>query len=447
MTRCYFEGSLSDLALELASKVQVMQAELQRLREENARFQKLLDKNVLEPMEVELSTLGASSSAACSATRLLAVPSSPGVQQRSVSFAAGGSGHVATAAPLLDGHMEPLKVVAEGAVSEAANGQQPPARRKTLTLVGKMPTTRAGQKGPSATMMIVKQEATGQSASARSAESLSQRVRSTSSMARTMSRVWHEDWIDALAAVVIVTNIITLGLKPYMGKAAWSMLGKFFAVYYVVELGLKLCLQGPKQYFCSDRYRGWNIFETILAVFAIWDEFFLEGTKAPPQLLKIARVAKLVRLVRLARFEMFRDLGVMLGRLQAGFRSMKGSFVLLIITLWSTSILLTQYVGSDEKLHSSDWEDFEQERRMLFSTVLRSFLTVFRCVGGDCSTSDGHPLAVWMTEVYGAYFILPYVTLQFLLCYGLLNLVSALFVESTLLGAGASEQHLEESVW
>merc|ERR1712032_406770 len=75
---------------------------------------------------------------------------------------------------------------------------------------------------------------------------------------------------------------------------------------------------------------------------------------------------------------------------------------------------------------------FNEERKMLFSTVLLSSLTVFRCVNGDCSMSNGTPLVVWFCHAYGALFVLPYVACIIVVTYGMLNLVMALFVDSTL---------------
>merc|ERR1712061_429437 len=61
----------------------------------------------------------------------------------------------------------------------------------------------------------------------------------------------------------------------------------------------------------------------------------------------------------------------------------------------------------------------------LFQSVASSFLTVFRCTLGDCSTAGGTPMAVHVHKDYGFVAGLLFLGFCFATGIGLMNVISA----------------------
>jgi len=81
-----------------------------------------------------------------------------------------------------------------------------------------------------------------------------------------------------------------------------------------------------------------------------------------------------------------------------------------------------------------------------FQNVPKSMFTIFRCSFGDCSTDDGTPLfpSVWEEIESGWVWSVAYSAFTFIVTIGLFNIISAIFVESTLAAAAnlhAAQQH------
>jgi len=83
--------------------------------------------------------------------------------------------------------------------------------------------------------------------------------------------------------------------------------------------------------------------------------------------------------------------------------------------------------------------DLEKQKTLypLFDSVLRSMLTVFRCSFGDCSTIGGTPIPEFILEEYGWEYSLGYCLFLFFITVGLFNIISAIFVDSTMNASAA----------
>jgi hypothetical protein len=67
-----------------------------------------------------------------------------------------------------------------------------------------------------------------------------------------------------------------------------------------------------------------------------------------------------------------------------------------------------------------------------FNTVPRSMFTVFRCSFGDCSSRTGVPIPEYIKLGYGGVASILYCMFLFSIVIGLFNVISAIFVDSTL---------------
>jgi len=75
-----------------------------------------------------------------------------------------------------------------------------------------------------------------------------------------------------------------------------------------------------------------------------------------------------------------------------------------------------------------------------FPTVTSSVLTTFRCMIGDCSTRVGTPLAIPLSDGYGLRFTITYMALMCSAMFGVFNIITAIFVESTISGLRHTNQ-------
>merc|ERR1712137_831643 len=81
-----------------------------------------------------------------------------------------------------------------------------------------------------------------------------------------------------------------------------------------------------------------------------------------------------------------------------------------------------------------------EEVKVAFSTLGRALFTVFRCLIGDCATTQGKPLVLMMTTAYGWTFGLGYTVVMMLVTFGLFNLIMAIYLENTLACAKSHDE-------
>merc|ERR1719330_1047871 len=99
------------------------------------------------------------------------------------------------------------------------------------------------------------------------------------------------------------------------------------------------------------------------------------------------------------------------------------------------ALVLREMLGREQ--HDHIWE--------LFNSVPQSMFTTFRCSFGDCTTLDGAPLFQHVQGDYGGWFSLFYCLFVFSFTIGVFNVISAIFVESTMAAAMALEQGRKQS--
>merc|ERR1712139_489389 len=93
------------------------------------------------------------------------------------------------------------------------------------------------------------------------------------------------------------------------------------------------------------------------------------------------------------------------------------------------SLIFREMFGRKEVEHVS----------LYFNSVPRSMFTVFRCSFGDCSSRGGMPIFEHVYHHYGFRYSAVYALFVFVVTIGLFNVISAIFVESTMAAAIASQ--------
>jgi len=98
--------------------------------------------------------------------------------------------------------------------------------------------------------------------------------------------------------------------------------------------------------------------------------------------------------------------------------------------------------GKDECTRAE--KHLQRYKEELFSSVLKSMFTVFRCFTDGCSSSDGTPLITYFWDTYGLPFIGTYILITVFVLFGLFNLIMAVFVENTLEYARTDQQKRQQ---
>lgn len=128
------------------------------------------------------------------------------------------------------------------------------------------------------------------------------------------------------------------------------------------------------------------------------------------------------------------------------------AIVLLTVVCFVLGIMMRQTMGQWCNPEMVQFENLcrephlERYGEMLFSTLSRSCLTVFRCFTDGCSAPDGTPLMVHIFEdsSYGQVIVFIYVLSFLFVTFGLFNLIMAIFVENTMESARFDERKRQQ---
>jgi len=246
--------------------------------------------------------------------------------------------------------------------------------------------------------------------------------------------------IDQGFNVVTIANIVVIGVSAdvAIGWAGWTFIDFVFAVFFLVEMILKLKLLGTRVYFYGPTCR-WNIMEAILVGLAIGEIMMTvyadymadgRGDKGKTSLLRILRLLRIARVLRVCRLDWFSELAQMISGAMGGMRTLMWSIVLISLPLFAVALLLRETLGN-----SLDPDGSSEN----FSSLAQSFFTVFRCVTGDCSQEDGKPIFVLVTSAHGWGFGVLYFLIMVSCTFGLFNVIAAIYVENTVAASKYNE--------
>jgi len=240
---------------------------------------------------------------------------------------------------------------------------------------------------------------------------------------------------------VISLNALFIGIsmdQSEEGIGVLFVIDLAFSIFFLLELALKIRMHGWRRYLCGES-RVSNAFDTSLVVIDALQQALLivapqasasMGHAPSASLFRIIRIVRLTRLIRLLRSHVYKDLMTMIQGMLGGLHTLMWAMVLFFIFLYVVSLLFREMLGREEKD-----EIFE-----LFNSVPRSMFTTFRCSFGDCSTIAGAPLFEQVQLDYGGFPSLFYCLFVFTVTIGLFNVISAIFVESTMAAATSLQQ-------
>jgi hypothetical protein len=236
---------------------------------------------------------------------------------------------------------------------------------------------------------------------------------------------------DSFMGVLIVSNAFTIGFSMDNESKFWDGLDMFFSISFLFEQCLKIYLIGVWKHYYSIAN-----FSDACLVLIDWIQFLIQmnqdDQKRSPSasLFRVIRLIRLVRLARLLRMPIFSDLVSMITGLVGGLTTLIWSIALFFLIVYVCALMFREFFGRSEKENIFDY----------FNSVPRAMFTVFRCSFGDCSSATGVPIFEHITLQYGALYAVIYCIFIFLITVGLFNVISAIFVESTMKAAIENEQ-------
>jgi len=125
-----------------------------------------------------------------------------------------------------------------------------------------------------------------------------------------LANLIHSNKFELVCVLVILVNAVFAAFQADWEVAnvnkqperTMTLFSLFFCGFYVFEITLKLAVHGG-YFFINDEWK-WNIFDILLVVLALYDQFtaqFLEQTGANLSFMRTFRLMKLTRVVRLFR--------------------------------------------------------------------------------------------------------------------------------------------------
>eukprot|EP00929_Paragymnodinium_shiwhaense_P099466 TRINITY_DN6111_c0_g3_i1.p1 TRINITY_DN6111_c0_g3~~TRINITY_DN6111_c0_g3_i1.p1 ORF type:complete len:523 (-),score=118.79 TRINITY_DN6111_c0_g3_i1:67-1635(-) len=251
-----------------------------------------------------------------------------------------------------------------------------------------------------------------------------------------MSRQQVEMTLDTLIGMVIVLNAVFIGFSLDAGaefKSTVLTMDIFFSATFILELVLKLYMNGVAGQFCGQE-RAMNLFDATLILIDLLQlglqVAFPSATSdlndlPSASLFRVVRLARLVRILRLLRHPVLQTLLMMMHGMIGGLPTLGWALVLFVMAVYIVALLCREFLGREP--HDNVYE--------YFNDVPRAMVTTFRCSFGECSSIDGTPIFEHVNANYGLGFSVLYCLFAFSMSIGMFNVISSIFVQSTMAAA------------
>lgn len=271
-------------------------------------------------------------------------------------------------------------------------------------------------------------------------------------------------WFESFFMVGILLHALVLGVQIDLATSdnpdtnavmILDGLQHLFAVTFAAELAVRWMAEG-RYFLWHSNNVVWNWLDTFLVVTSIVEisgeisVAFSGGSQVAADLssignmrvIRIVRISRLLRVLRIVRVLRFvRSLRNLVSSIAMTFRSLAWSVVLLVIIIYMFGVLLTD--GVTEFLNSGEGIDamLDRDLRMYFGSVHGAMHTLFRSIANGISWDIVvRPLvqASWFWGyVYSLYIVFT--------LFAVLNVITAVFCQSTLEGAARDKELLAES--
>eukprot|EP00435_Cladocopium_sp_Y103_P074797 s107_g51.t1 len=221
----------------------------------------------------------------------------------------------------------------------------------------------------------------------------------------------------------IVVNVIFVGFSVDMQKddpnnPVWQVVEIIFPTFYFFEAVGKLAVFGCRWYFLGEEYL-WKLGRSQMRN---WFDFTC-------LLLSLGDLVLFIY-VEISKVENPLDLQTLM----------------LATLIYTAAIAATSMFGGDERVPemrslSRSWLLAPNTDTMKNLVALARF-TLFRCFTDGCAAYDGTPLSERLYDIYGGWWVVPYVFLFVGVTLGLFNLIMAIFIDNVM--ASQMQRKLQE---
>jgi len=249
---------------------------------------------------------------------------------------------------------------------------------------------------------------------------------------------------QTVTMLMVLSNcLVILVVKNYtMAHLGQEMPPEFFnlemiyAVYFSVELSLRLALHGRWFFVVEDA--GWNIMDLVIVVLSVWGVVATLLGQAVVQLtflrsLRTLRIARILRLMNVIK--VFNDLRVMVVALINSLLALFWCCVMLGFITMIFSLLFVQLVEDhmQEHLNEPCLGDpcLNDELLDAFGSVQRAMLSLYMATSGGNDWSMYYNMLAETGDVASMLFIF-YTAFYF---FGTLNILTGLFVDKAMQAA------------
>eukprot|EP00929_Paragymnodinium_shiwhaense_P044720 TRINITY_DN22935_c0_g1_i1.p1 TRINITY_DN22935_c0_g1~~TRINITY_DN22935_c0_g1_i1.p1 ORF type:complete len:653 (-),score=101.39 TRINITY_DN22935_c0_g1_i1:131-2089(-) len=269
-----------------------------------------------------------------------------------------------------------------------------------------------------------------------------------------MTKSQFEMFLDSVIGILIVLNAMFIGVSMDATEDqmdAVFIIDLFFSGSFIVELLCKVCMNGFSGQFRGDS-RFMNMFDAFLisidlvqlamqlAMPAATDNM---GSLPSASIFRVVRLFRLVRILRLLRHPVLQTLLIMLHGMAGGLPTLGWALLLFVMTVYVVALMFREFLGREEHYQIYEY----------FNSVPRAMITTMRCSFGECVTIQGTPIFEHVDAKYGFGFSVFYCLFAFAMSIGMFNVISAIFVQSTLASATAltakqkKTRLLDEKLW
>jgi len=245
--------------------------------------------------------------------------------------------------------------------------------------------------------------------------------------------------LDVFVSLAICFNALFLGLSMDYADASvgWTIGNLAFSTIFLVEISFKVYMNGFYGHFCTGPSPMMNCFDTVIILVdfvQVWMELTmaeaaLDDTPSA-SLFRMIRLIRLTRVVRVTKSEAFKDLAELIHGIIAGMYTLVWSLLLFLIVMYVVALVFRETLG----------RQYKENIYELFDSVPRALFTTFRCSFGDCNSKEGVPIFEYVTLEYGPTMSVFYSLFTFVVAIVLFNVISAMFVESTMEAAATIAQ-------
>uniref|UniRef100_A0A7S0B6C9 EF-hand domain-containing protein n=1 Tax=Pyrodinium bahamense TaxID=73915 RepID=A0A7S0B6C9_9DINO len=256
---------------------------------------------------------------------------------------------------------------------------------------------------------------------------------------------WANRWSKSLVehpafeytcGIFVILNAVTLGIetnyqvthrsqhipKILSASEAW------FCVLFTAEQALRLGAHGSR--FFTMKGWTWNLFDLLVVSLQLMEQathwLTVANISMDISIVRMCRVLRLIRITRLIRVvRLVHELRTLVASIMGSFKSLAWTLLLLMIVIYSCSVLFTQVVldALDHEVpHAEDLDRW-------FGSLARTALTLFESILGGLSWEEAvQPLYLGVSPGVAIVFCF-YVAFC---VFALMNVVTGVFVEKAM---------------